>query len=465
MTGSQNMIRMQTALLTKLALFFVLLSQNAFAFDTSGYLRTGYGVSEGGTDQACFKAPGAMAKHRLGNECENYFELGMLHSFPAKDKNALSFKTKVLFAFQSSGHRDWESTNPDVSIDANNDVSSSADATIAFREAFAAASYDFDTEKVFWAGKRFYRRRDIHMLDYYLLINTGQGAGVENIAIGLHKLSVALLRNLPKTEGSAQNNLDLRFSNIPIPHLGIMEMALIYGYTTGKDAYTGQGSWKQMDGFNLSFLFDRSFKSSHNLLALQAGTGLFGGIGAWGTTGLDQFGAWGSQNIASDDGDAASSRKKSTTLRIVDQYVAEWSKDFSTSFVAFLQDVDFGGYNQLGSGFGKDRPNLTETTLGVRPIWRVTDQYDLALEYGVTSVQNAFKSETQDKYFDSELQKLTLAGMISNGDFYWARPQLRLFVTHAQWNENSKGKISGAEVPYGADTSGWSFGAQAEVWW
>ena len=35
-----------------------------------------------------------------------------------------------------------------------------------------------------WAGKRFYQRKDIHILDFYYLNDSGTGAGIENIPVG-----------------------------------------------------------------------------------------------------------------------------------------------------------------------------------------------------------------------------------------------------------------------------------------
>ena len=35
-----------------------------------------------------------------------------------------------------------------------------------------------------WAGKRFYQRKDIHILDFYYLNDSGTGAGVEGIPVG-----------------------------------------------------------------------------------------------------------------------------------------------------------------------------------------------------------------------------------------------------------------------------------------
>ncbi len=46
-----------------------------------------------------------------------------------------------------------------------------------------------------WAGKRFYQRHDVHLNDFYYWDISGPGAGVENIDVGVGKLSFAVTRN------------------------------------------------------------------------------------------------------------------------------------------------------------------------------------------------------------------------------------------------------------------------------
>ena len=41
------------------------------ALEFTGYMRAGAGDSSGSDSQSCFQLPGAPAKYRLGNECQN----------------------------------------------------------------------------------------------------------------------------------------------------------------------------------------------------------------------------------------------------------------------------------------------------------------------------------------------------------------------------------------------------------
>ena len=52
----------------------------------------------------------------------------------------------------------------------------------SLREAWAG--YTLPMGAQIWAGKRFYQRKDIHILDFYYLNDSGTGAGVEGIPVG-----------------------------------------------------------------------------------------------------------------------------------------------------------------------------------------------------------------------------------------------------------------------------------------
>ena len=68
---------------------------------------------------------------------------------------------------------DWESTSP------------------AFREANVQGKnlIEWLPGSTIWAGKRFYQRHDVHMIDFYYWDISGPGAGIENIDLGFGKLS------------------------------------------------------------------------------------------------------------------------------------------------------------------------------------------------------------------------------------------------------------------------------------
>jgi maltoporin len=69
-----------------------------------------------------------------------------------------------------------------------------------------------------------------------------------------------------------------------------------------------------------------------------------------------------------------------------------------------------------------------------------------------------------NEFKDVTLQKFTLAPQAGMGREYWeyGKPQLRLFYTYALWSDSMKETAPG---PYTGDTTGWTAGAQMELWW
>jgi maltoporin len=147
------------------------MSAQALAVDFHGYARSGIGWTGSGGEQQCFQATGAQSKYRLGNECETYAELKLGQEVWKEGDKSFYFDTNV--AYSVSQQNDWESTSP------------------AFREANVQGKnlIDWLPGSTIWAGKRFYQRHDVHMIDFYYWDISGPGAGLENIDLGFGKLS------------------------------------------------------------------------------------------------------------------------------------------------------------------------------------------------------------------------------------------------------------------------------------
>lgn len=64
------------------------------------------------------------------------------------------------------------------------------------RQAWAGAKKLLGQDDDFlWAGKRYYKREDIHILDEYYYNVSGTGVGLENVILGHGKISLAWTRN------------------------------------------------------------------------------------------------------------------------------------------------------------------------------------------------------------------------------------------------------------------------------
>lgn len=148
------------------------MSVQAMAVDFHGYARSGIGWTGSGGEQQCFQATGAQSKYRLGNECETYAELKLGQEVWKEGDKSFYFDTNV--AYSVAQQNDWEATDP------------------AFREANVQGKnlIDWLPGSTIWAGKRFYQRHDVHMIDFYYWDISGPGAGIENIDLGFGKLSL-----------------------------------------------------------------------------------------------------------------------------------------------------------------------------------------------------------------------------------------------------------------------------------
>jgi maltoporin len=462
----------------------------AQALEYHGYFRSGLGFSKGGSDQTCFKARGSEginAKHRLGNECETYVEMALSEEYRlGRSLSDPLFKTYLRLAFRTLGHRDWESSEfqTDKTVDSATatpymtDYYINSQAIFSLREAYIEGTNLWGPSSAkLWAGKRLYRRRDLHMIDYYIFENTGPGVGMEDLEIQPSKgyLHFSMLRNVPyntgtprELDGPAQTNLDMRYTYLAGGGHEI-EPVLIYGFSGQQGSQTGETRWEPLSGYQAGLVHTwREILGGRNMAAIQYGKGIFGGHAPWLSSVLSQYGGYGSQSIAQGDDASREARMKSSTLRIADELILNPSSLWSLGALVFYQKTDFGGAKQ---GFANTQvlevPDKEELTFGLRPVYHFTDIFSLAFEYGSSQVRNAFVEENDlgdNEFKDVTLQKFTLAPQAGMGREYWeyGKPQLRLFYTYALWSDSMKETAPG---PYTGDTTGWTAGAQMELWW
>ena len=209
------------------------MSAQALAVDFHGYARSGIGWTGSGGEQQCFKATGAQSKYRLGNECETYAELKLGQELWKEGDKSFYFDTNV--AYSVNQEDDWESTSP------------------AFREANIQGKnlIDWLPGSTLWAGKRFYQRHDVNMIDFYYWDISGPGAGLENVDLGFGKLSLAATRN-SESGGSytfssddtkkyaaktANDVFDIRLAGLETNPGGVLELGVDYGRANPQDDY------------------------------------------------------------------------------------------------------------------------------------------------------------------------------------------------------------------------------------
>ncbi|CAH5763224.1 Maltoporin [Klebsiella oxytoca] len=410
------------------------MSAQALAVDFHGYGRSGIGWTGSGGEQQCFQATGAQSKYRLGNECETYAELKLGQEVWKEGDKSFYFDTNV--AYSVSQQNDWESTSP------------------AFREANVQGKnlIEWLPGSTIWAGKRFYQRHDVHMIDFYYWDISGPGAGIENIDLGFGKLSLAATRSSEsggsgtfadrdKFGNRVYDNIvpndvfDVRLAGLETNPGGTLELGVDYGHTNIPDDYSLQPGASK-DGWMLTAEHTQSMLKGFNKFVLQYATDSMTSSGK----GVPQGGS------INNDG---------SMWRVLDHGAISLGDSWDLMYVGMYQDID------------RDNNNGTQWwTVGVRPMYKWTPIMSTLMEIGYDNVKSQRTSDRNSQY------KVTLAQQWQAGDSIWSRPAIRVFATYAKWDEKWGYNDSGvayndtsAKTFSRGDNDEWTFGAQMEIWW
>ena len=417
------------------------MSAQAMAVDFHGYARSGIGWTGSGGEQQCFQATGAQSKYRLGNECETYAELKLGQEVWKEGDKSFYFDTNV--AYSVAQQNDWEATDP------------------AFREANVQGKnlIEWLPGSTIWAGKRFYQRHDVHMIDFYYWDISGPGAGIENIDLGFGKLSLAATRSQEaggsytfssqdiynSSKDTANDVFDVRLAGLETNPGGTLELGVDYGHTNIPDDYSLQPGASK-DGWMLTAEHTQSMLKGFNKFVLQYATDSMTSSGK----GVPQGGS------INNDG---------SMWRVLDHGAISLGDSWDLMYVGMYQDIDW------------DNNNGTKWwTVGVRPMFKWTPIMSTLLEVGYDNVKSQETGDTNNQY------KITLAQQWQAGDSIWSRPAIRVFATYAKWDEKwgydyngnpSNNANFGKAVKDGfnggsfgrGDSDEWTFGAQMEIWW
>ena len=404
-----------------------------------GYFRAGTGTSRDG-EKECFKAPGAGAKYRLGNECEIWIELDGYDTYHLSDSKQGTFiHTEVMLAFSGEGEKS-------VELD---------DVAQLFVE-FGHFSNLLGDAKV-WAGRRYYDRHNIHINDYFFLNLTGDGGGIRDLDIGfadfaytyMQEEEIPQLDSVELSNKVAHRNHDIRLYNIPANQNGQVLLFFNYSNIEGRQLI---GTDSQLDNPTTINIADANgwalglhhkqdnFLGGYNKFSLQYGKGTSRNAGSWGFEKANVIGQLTHPQRAHD-------LEEATTFRITNQTVIE-KNDWAMMIVGIYENKDHLAF---------DGTKQTWLSLGVRPMKFLTNHVRLLAELGYDRVN----SDNSD--IDGSLRKFTLAGELAEKSGFWQRPVIRAYATYARWSDEFRGQVGGDT--YADDTSGWSAGVQIESWW
>ncbi|QBK04345.1 carbohydrate porin [Hylemonella gracilis] len=296
---------------------------------------------------------------------------------------------------------------------------------------------DFAPEAKFWVGQRRLRIQDVHIVDNFLMdLGEYQGAGVQDWAVGPASVAVTVSSGdkfdakLPQGTSASKVNLDV---GIPVSDSGKLRLVATSVSTTGFEKNGGSG---------FSLLYNQGFGALKNSLYLQTSSGLANIQGKF--VNLEQ----------SDDASGVAANVIAYKVsRVADSI--DW------------QVGNFGGQALLAyqtsepeNGADKD-VETKDLSFGGRVSYAFTNNFKLLLEAATTK-------RTRDGSDDQTLNKVTIAPTLSSGPGFYKRPELRLYVTMANWNTAAAEANASS---FGADDNGDSLkkqtivGLQYEIWW
>lgn len=286
-----------------------------------------------------------------------------------------------------------------------------------------------------WAGERFYRRHEVHMIDIKYWDTSSTGIGIEDWDLGYAKGHFAWLSPNSSADGRTLHNIDARLSDITLSESADLTLGINYVFTQNssyeEDNITTSGAM-------FSALYRQAWNYGSNTLAFQYGTDALAG------------------GLMSAEG--GSNRKYSTGVehdghswRIFNSGDLNLSEDFQVMYSLAYQD------NHLDNSEGEKW-----LSIGARPQYSWNNYMATAVEAGYESVEAQNGSGTNDLY------KVTLAQMFQAGKGLWARPSIRLFVTYSEktdeWNRG--GDVYGSASSINRDkVDEVTFGFNVETWW
>ncbi len=394
-------------------LALALAAPQAQALEFTGYLRSGAGGSENGGSQSCFQLTGAQSKYRLGNECEQYIELDLRQDLLTLDDGSVFSIEGMAQLYNQYGH------TPEFTGDYGFARMNQMYAEWSKVPALNGGSL--------WAGRRFYKRNDIHISDFYYWNQSATGAGIEDFEYGGLKYSYAFSRKDSYFQEPYINRHDFNVGGFKVNPGGKLEFGV--SYIDKPDSTGANSGWAIIAQHKQSDFF-----GGVNTFALQYGRGPGTGLGYTGDVTLD---------------------RDNKSWRLVEYF--DWQA--TPRLGGQVQFV----YQKDTRPDGDDQDWLS---VGGRTSYAFTEQFKLVGELGHDQVDATDGTR--------KLTKFTIAPTWSpSGPGFWARPEFRLYYTYATWNRaaqqaaNQMAAGSALSDSGAFDTArhGYNFGVQVEHWW
>ena len=444
------------------AVALALSSVAASAVDFHGYFRAGAQASTQGGEVYCLGNGNKGHKvGRLGDECDTYAELTLNQEVYNKANNKWTVNTLVAYG-TAEGNRDlqgdsWQGVGGTGPWNGQR---------LSIRELWTG--YQTDAGYQIWAGKRYYQRKDIHLLDLYYLNDSGYGAGIEGIDVGMGNLAFAVTKWV--NDGSSDYNrnvykLDARWNGIPVGPLGTLDVAVIYGLP-----FISEQQEAKVDGEALAKRANRA--NSGALVTLDLNTAVNSDSVNLMNHFIVQYGTNGFGYIGQNDNHAGDNY--TPDLDVEGVRVIDWGTLDAGNFglgYSFIWAHVNSGDDHIATPLGQ--PGYTWTTarsgweysVVLRPEYKWTEFTRTTLELGY-SAQKTNGNVADVKYEDPDVYKVTLAQQFTPGKGFWTRPAIRFYVSYIGGDEFANGwDVGYKNKNKDGDEYQITVGTQVEAWW
>ena len=443
-------------------------------------MRAGLNYATQGGSAWCYGNGGAVGHllGRLGDECDTYAEISLSQEVYNKANNKFTVHTLVAYGTYEAGAGVEQYDMQGNAAQWNGKPGGRngwlgqggwAGQHMSLREAWAG--YEMPSGMQLWAGKRFYQRKDIHIMDYYYLNNSGYGFGLENVSLGnnLGSLSFALIKHqIDLNEESSFEALnsytfDARWNGISMWSDASLDIALLYSWENLSESQKN----KTPEEVGLGGGYPGTMRANHGFLAMIEYTqgNFFGGFNKLSFTyGLNGYDYVGSLSVGGNHaGDfTVPFQERGQGYRLIDWGVIEQAKwNLGYAFIATHKNAaDLFGSMEKGANWS--HPTGNDYSIVLRPSYKWSDYTSTVLEFGYTNQKNHGWTglwQVQNDKDRVSATKVTLAQQWSPSTQFWARPSIRLFATWFSGDliDNRK---TGLE-----DNHEVILGAQVEAWW
>ena len=434
------------------AVALALSSVAASAVDFHGYFRAGAQASTQGGEVYCLGNGNIGHKvGRLGDECDTYAELTLNQEVYNKANNKWTVNTLVGYG-TAEGNRDlqgdsWQGVGGTGPWNGQR---------LSIRELWTG--YQTDAGYQIWAGKRYYQRKDIHLLDLYYLNDSGYGAGIEGIDVGMGNLAFAVTKWV--NDGSSDYNrnvykLDARWNGIPVGPLGNLDASVIYALpfiseqqeaNAAGNARANRANSGALVTLDLNTAVNSDSVNLMNHFVVQYGTNGFGYIG--------QNGNHAGDNYTPDLDD--------TGVRVIDWGTLD-AGNFGLGYSLIWAHVDNGDdHKAAGATWTTERSGWIYSIV-LRPEYKWTEFTRTTLELGYSSQKtNGWMAPGEDP----DVYKVTLAQQFTPGKGFWTRPAIRFYVSYIGGDEFANGwDVGYKNKNKDGDEYQITVGTQVEAWW